>query len=288
MARQSKFSGSFYQAEFDELNKQIEECFLSKLGPGDLPISKREGKLKAIISPHAGYMYSGPCAAHCYKEIAESKFSDVYMIIGPNHQGLKSSVSLEDFKTPLGFVKNHKDLSMKISDECGIKIDERSHLDEHSLEVQVPFLQYVSKENLERLRIVPITISQDIDIVDFSRKLKKVICDFEKNKKNCTIIISSDFTHYGRNFGYIPFSSDIQRRIKEMDLKIIDMIKKKDMNNFLKVMDETNATICGELPIMILMNLFDDYKAKLLIYYTSYEITGDEKNSVSYAAMSFK
>ena len=82
MVRKPVVSGMFYESGFGELNNQIEDCFKHKFGPGDLPVNKRYKKISGVIVPHAGYLYSGQCATWAYKEIAESEFPDIFIMIG--------------------------------------------------------------------------------------------------------------------------------------------------------------------------------------------------------------
>src|SRR3989344_3959683 len=104
-------SGQFYEEEFTKLDKQINECFSHKLGPGDLPIRVRKNKILGIIAPHAGYQFSGPCAAWSYKKLAESKFTDTFILLGPSHLGSNDIViSTEDFQTPFGKIKNDQEV----------------------------------------------------------------------------------------------------------------------------------------------------------------------------------
>ena len=286
MTRQPAVSGSFYEDDFNKLEEQIKKSFFSELGPGELQLKRNDKKkIRAVIVPHAGYIYSGSCAAWAYKEIAESKFPDTYILIGPNHQGTDSSLSIEDWKTPFGLIKNDKELTRKINEQTRLQVKDSCHENEHSIEVQLPFLQFASKDNLKNLRIVPITISHDIKITEFANNLRKAI---KESNKEIVIIISSDFTHFGSNYKYVPFESEPQKRIKEMDLKAIDYIKNNDLKSFLDHIEETQSTICGQIPIIILIQTLKEYAAKLEMYYSSAEISGNEKNSVSYASITFK
>jgi AmmeMemoRadiSam system protein B len=287
MVRSPEVSGSFYEEDFNKLNKQIEDCFYSKNGPGDLPVKRGTKKIKAVIAPHAGYAYSGPCAAWAYKEIAEAKLPDLFIIVGPNHHGNTSCVSLEDWKTPFGLVKvdrNFADILMKAS---GIKVDENYHSMEHSIEVQLPFLQFATKDIMTEVRILPILFTNDVDCKKFAKDLKKTI---KETKKEVVFIISSDFTHYGSNYRYVPFSTEIEKRLKELDKGAIDLIKRLDAAGFAEYLNKTGITICGFMPILLLLELFDkeDIAVSLLLYYTSGSLTGDFRNSVSYVSMLFK
>lgn len=285
MTRQEAVSGAFYENDYQALSKQIEACFNGKLGPGDLPIHKRKGFVKALISPHAGYNYSGMCAAWGYKEIAESEASDIYLFIGPNHHSEESSFSYEDWRTPLGIARCERNFVKDLSDAIGVKIDETIHKEEHSIEVQLPFLQFVNKEYQQRFGIACLSLSSDVDIDALSKKLKMFL---GKQTKKITLIISSDFTHYGAHYHYIPFSIDKDKKLKELDEGAIDLILSKNAKGFMEYIDKTGATICGYLPIYLLLNVLGPEKGELLMYYTSSEISDDEKNSVSYASIVFR
>ncbi len=273
----------FYEDNFDALEKQIIECFKHKLGPGDLPIKKRDKKLKAVIVPHAGYSYSGPCAAWAYKEIAESQFPDTFILLGPTHTSSKSGISLEDWKTPFGIVKTDKDLAIKIKENTELEIDEETHIDEHSIEVQLPFLQFVNKDKLSNLKIVAIAIANDIDYRKLANDLKKITKD-----KKIVFIVSSDFTHYGPDYGYVPFSSDIKERLENLDKEAFNHIKNLNADGFADFINKSGATICGFMPILLLLEMLEKAKVEVLLYYTSAALTGDERNSVSYASITFR
>ena len=286
MIRKPIVAGQFYPAGKEELNNQIKDSFLHEVGPGKIPGDKRKGRIKAIIVPHAGYMFSGPAAAWGYKEIAESELADLYIVVGPNHTGSgKSSICAEDYETPLGVVKTDKDLMKLIVAETELVEDSISHMNEHSVEVQIPFLQFACRDRINYLRIVPIVLSGDIDCAKLGKDLKKVI---KKSGKNVVIIISSAMTHFGWNYGYMPFDKEIKDNLYKMDKETIKFIEKSDSNGFEKRLDEIKGTVCGRLPIVMLLNAINAEKIKLLKYYTSADIIGDYTNAVGYAALVFK
>ena len=284
--RQPVAAGTFYESDPKLLRKQIKNCFLSERGPGALPVSKRKGSILGAIIPHAGYVYSGACAAWAYKELAEAEFPDLYIIIGPNHTGLGSSaLTTEAFLTPFGKVRVDKGFAAELLKKGSIVESELPHLDEHSIEVQLPFLQFINENKIEQLKILPIVLSQDIDYKALALDIKETIV--ETNKK-VVVIASSDFTHYGHNFGYVPFSSDVAKRIYDLDNGAIDFIKKRDDEGFLNYIYETGATICGAIPIATLLRTINPKKVELLQYYTSGDLMSDYKNSVSYASIVFR
>ena len=283
--REPVAAGLFYEANPKLLSEQIRECFLGERGPGDLPVSKRSGFVSGAIVPHAGYQYSGACAAWAYKEIGETELADTYVIMGPNHTGLGgSALTTQNFRTPFGIVRTDKRLASYLISKGSIVDSELPHLEEHSIEVQIPFLQFINKDS-ESWKILPIVLSDGIDYKALALDLKEAMVDLGKK---IVFIASSDFTHYGRAYGYVPFSSDIPDRIRKLDKKAIEFIKKKDDVGFLNYVYETGATICGRLPIATLLNIMSNKKAELLQYYTSGDLVNDYKNSVSYASIIFK
>ena len=286
MIRKPIVAGQFYPAGKEELNKQIKDSFLHERGPGKIPCDKRKGRIKAIIAPHAGYIFSGPAAAWAYKEIAESELAEVYIVAGPNHTGLgKSSICAEDYETPLGVVKTDKEMSGLLAAETELVEDSVSHMNEHSVEVQIPFLQFACRDRIKDLRIVPIVLSGDIDCAKLGKDLKKAI---KKSGKNVVIIVSSDMTHFGWNYCYMPFEEDIEKNLYKMDKETIKFIEKSDPKGFEKRLDEIKGTVCGRFPIVMMLNAVNAEKIELLKYYTSGDIIGDYANAVGYAALVFK
>lgn len=282
--------GQFYPAKFEELDKQINNCFKSKFGPGDLPIERSNRKVThGIVSPHAGYQFSGHAAAWAYKEIAESKFPSCFIMLGTDHTGLgfsKVSTTLAEWETPFGIVKCDKSFAREIMSKCDfVKDDFKAHVSEHSIEVQLPFLQFVNKDYLRKIKIVPLMVSRyDLDIC---RALGDTIADI--NEDIC-VIASSDFTHYGLNYGYTPFLNDKKENMYKLDGEAIEFIKKMDTKGFLEYLNKTRATVCGAGAIAVCMEIMKNLgvkKGQLLNYYTSGDIVGDYTNAVGYAAIKF-
>lgn len=283
MIRRPIVAGKFYSSDFSGLDKDIRDCFSHRLGPGCTPGKRKTRKIRGIISPHAGYAYSGPCAAWGYKEIAESMFPDAYLLLGLSHAGKKSGISAADWQTPFGVVRNDRLLGEKISKATGIPISEIPHQEEHSIEVQLPFLQFSAKDNLSMLRIVPIALSGDIDQREAGRKMAEAVIG-----KHVVMIASSDFTHYGRQYGYVPFVDGIKEKVYGLDRNAIAKILDLDAEGFLSYLKDTGATVCGKQPITALISANQDSKPELLIYYTSADISGDYSMAVGYGALAFR
>ncbi len=275
-------AGQFYEADPEELVEQIRSCFMAKLGPG-MPEGQKSGQPRGFIVPHAGYFYSGPCAAYAYKEIAENTWPDVFVLLGLSHNGLKSCLSMQDWETPLGIVKVDKEFAQILQKHTELKVDEKAHQYEHSIEVQLPFLQFIAEE--KELKIVPIIASHDKNPKEIGQAIKKAIKEYGKS---VCIMASSDFTHYGINYGYTPLKDNTKENLKKLDMDAIEFIGKMDPEGFLGYVNKTRATICGAMPIAVLLNSVEGIKnIKLLKYYTSSEIM-KSNSSVSYASIEFR
>ena len=190
--RKAVVAGQFYPASQEALLQEIERLFSITRKEEKRKSEERKRVIGAIV-PHAGYVYSGLCAAYAYREI-EKDFPKRFIILAPNHAGIASgefSISLKDFETPLGIVENDKKMSKKLLREMGIEKDEAAHVYEHSIEVQLPFLQYIAKKQKKKFKIIPIVVST----LDFEKCIKfaKVI---SKKANECCIIASSDTVSY--------------------------------------------------------------------------------------------
>ncbi len=281
MVRLPIVAGMFYEADKDKLLQQIKESFLSRFGPGEMPRKILDKRIIGSISPHAGYAYSGACASFGFKNIAESEKPDLFILLGLSHQGYTSCVSLEDWQTPLGLAKNDREFTKSLIKNTNLTDDEEAHSREHSIEVQIPFLQYL----YEDIRIVPVIVSQDRDCKELAKSIVKTIKD---SGKNVCIIASSDFTHYGVNYGFIPFRDNISENLKKLDMQAMRFIQNLDSEGFLGFIRETGATICGMYPISVLIECSILLRAKnprILEYYNSGEISGNYSSVVGYASI---
>ncbi len=271
MVRKPAVAGQFYPGSEKSLKKKIEECFLHELGPGKIP--EEEGKLhkiKGIVVPHAGYAYSGPVAAHAYKEIFEDGKPDLFIIMGPNHRGMGASVSVtdQDFQTPLGTTKVDKEVANELVDGV-IEMNDTAHMGEHSLEVQLPFLQYLWDD----IKIVPISfnIQNYKGAKEVGEKIKEVCKD-----KEALIVASTDFSHYV-----------LQETAKKKDKMAIDRILNNDPKGLFDTVQKKNISMCGYGPVIAMMMGSGGTEGRLLKYATSGDIMA-MKEVVGYASLAFE
>jgi AmmeMemoRadiSam system protein B len=273
-------AGAFYEGNAESLKIQIENCFLQEFGPKKRPEINKNGprKIVGLVCPHAGYMFSGSVAANAYYELASDGKPDIVVILGPNHTGYGSGLAVvsEGFwRTPLGDVEVDGETANGIVRETRIvDVDELAHRFEHSVEVQLPFLQYLYGSEF---RFVPICFQmQDLaSAVEVGKALTKVLAG-----KNAVVIASSDMTHY-----------EPQGNAAAKDMAALKAVEAMDERRFYSIIEKQNVTACGYGPIAALITAAKGLgatEAKLLCYKTSGDTTGDYSSVVGYAAVCFK
>jgi len=277
--RASAVAGMFYPEDSQELRELVNQSFRNqRFGPGKSPPSAVRRRIYGLISPHAGFVYSGAVAANGFYEASSIDFQNVIMV-GPNHYGIGSLVAgmkEGEWETPLGNVEINTELAEEIAARSTtLDFDNFAHSRDHCLEVQLPFLQYIK----QKFRIVPVVLmSQRSDTAyDLGNAISKTIV--EKNYDNTLLIASSDFTHYESN-------SEAHRKDNELIKPILDL----DVNKFYAVLERLDVSACGYGAIATMMvaakNLGAN-KGELLKYATSGDVTGDTSAVVGYSSIVF-
>ncbi len=257
--RQPNVAGSFYPGHKNELETMVKEFFNKARTPTKFDTKK----ITALISPHAGYIYSGIVAASGYKLLAGKKYKNI-IVLGPSHfAGFEFAAldNTEAWMTPLGTIKLNSTLINKINDGVNLKIMPQVFEQEHSLEVQLPFLQTV----LNNFSFVPILCGQNLNHQAIAYAISSVIND------DTLVVASSDLSHY------LPLS---EAGIK--DKKSVQAILSLDSNKL-----TNNLDACGQEGIIILNELakIKSWKAKLIDWCTSAETSGDASAVVGYASI---
>ncbi|MEX2750761.1 MAG: AmmeMemoRadiSam system protein B [Candidatus Freyarchaeota archaeon] len=279
----------FYPGNKQALSEMIRECYLSEFGPRSLPKVNLGGprRIIACVSPHAGYYYSGPVAAHLYKAIAEDGKPESFVLMGPSHMGYPgASIMVEgNWIMPGGRVPVDTELAKAIISNAPIILDDaRAHRDEHSLEVQLPFLQELYKD----LKIVPIALGMS-DWETCEEVGRGVAAAIKEEKANAIIIASTDLTHYGAMYGYAPAGTKpIEKIIKwvhDTDGEIISKIEALDAQGLLTLVRTKDLTMCGAAPVtsaIVAAKELGATKGIKLQYATSYDIRGSSDAIVGY------
>ena len=269
-------AGQFYEIDSELLKKRIESCFLHPVGPGKIPPihDDKFGHIFGIISPHAGYMYSGPVAAHGYYNCSSHEV-DLVVIIGPNHHGLGSGIATLNggiWNSPLGNVEIDGEAARLLSKES-ILVDfsEEAHRLEHSIEVQVPFLQYCLKNEF---KILPISMMmQDKKTsIELGEVLATVFAD-----RNVLFVASSDFTHY-----------EEQSSACSKDSELINAILALDVDRQYETLQRLNISACGYgamTAVITALRKMGASHGNLLKYATSGDTSGDYSSVVGYSSI---
>ena len=250
-------AGQFYEGTETSLRKQIEECFLHELGPGHIPEvnPNRERRIRGMISPHAGFVFSGPIAAHGFAELAKDGLPEVFVILGPNHHGVGSGIAIttHDFETPMGIMEVDKELAGNL--QQGI-IDDTilAHRHEHSIEVQLPFIQYLASDK----KFVPISMQmQDYkSAAEVGQIIRQVIGD-----RDAVIIASTDFSHY--------ISPE---KARAQDNLAIQQILDLNPKGLYETVRKNRITMCGFGPVMAMLEAVQGSEAELLKYANSGDV----------------
>ncbi|MBN2270864.1 MAG: AmmeMemoRadiSam system protein B [Sedimentisphaerales bacterium] len=271
----SALAGSWYPADPEALKKMLKGFFDSA------QVSPRNDVV-AVILPHAGYSYSGKTACAGLKAIA--RHYERIIVIGPSH-----SVRMEDilsvprvthYETPLGQIPLDVEFIDRLLEYPVFQNVPHAHQSEHSVQIELPLLQSVDSG----FKLVPMVAgSCSLQAVQRAAAILKSMVD-----ENTLVVASSDFVHYGASYGYVPFTENIPEQLKKLDTGALKLIEALDVPGFLEYREKTGATICGYIPIAVLLSMLDkSSKAELINYTTSGQLEGDYSRSVSYLSIVF-
>lgn len=271
-------AGTFYPADPGRLARAVDLCYTHRLGPGSSPPAPAGAADAAlVISPHAGYEYSGPVAAHSYLHASSLPDPDLIIVVGPNHYGLGSGVSTfgeGSWETPLGRLRVDERAANELVKAGVADFDPESQRLEHSIEVQLPFLQRIYGD---KTPFLPVSLLfQDADTAG---AVAEALASVMKGRR-AVVVASSDLTHYE------PAES-----AKRKDGALLDEVVKMDVGGFYSVLERLQVTSCGFGAIAVLLRLARTLgftKAELLKYATSGETTGDNLQVVGYASVRFE
>jgi AmmeMemoRadiSam system protein B len=277
--RPPAFAGSWYAGSPDRLRSQIKEAFTHRLGPGSIPTVAKDGprNVVGLVCPHAGYIYSGPVAAHGYYQLAKDGKPDVVVIFSPNHTGRGSALAIMKegaWLTPLGDVEIDTETADKILQRSKIiDVDEMAHAYEHSIELQLPFLQYLYGSEF---KFVPVTfMMQDLES---SHEVGRATAG-ALSGKNALVIASTDMSHY-----------EPQSSAEKKDRMALEAAVRLDEDLYYSIIESHAISSCGYGPTIAAITASKELgakKAKLLCYRTSGDVTGDYSGVVGYASIAF-
>ncbi len=263
-------AGRFYPIDRDQLTEFVHDCFLHEKGPGSIPETGSARRLKAMVVPHAGINVSGPIAAHGFAELKKDGHRDAYIIIGPDHNGQPYDLVMcsDPYVMPMGECKVSS-VAYKLREL--IPDSANSHRFEHSIEVELPFLQYIDPD----AEIVPIIMGrQDLPT---AKKLAEAIRTASEGK-DVMVIASSDLMHY------VP--DDVEKRL---DKEFLDRMLALDVEGMYDRIYGNRMSVCGYGPIAAAILATGPEKGRLLSHSNSWEtIHYDRDAVVGYASAVFE
>jgi AmmeMemoRadiSam system protein B len=248
----------FYPRDPDHLEQLLEKYYRNK----DMVLDAR-----GIVAPHAGYVYSGEVAATAYAAIS-ADFAGTFIILGPSHRGYLTCTSAISWETPLGLV----DVDREFVRALDIRVDEYSHRNEHSIEVQLPFIRY----RFPRAMIAPIMVGEQ-SLISARNLAERIQRALSSTGREVRIVASSDFSHY------IPHEV-----AKKQDLYAIGALDTLNVEEFYRRIEAEGVSACGYGPIAGMVLALKERGARtgqLLTYRTSGDVTGEYDQVVGYAAI---
>jgi AmmeMemoRadiSam system protein B len=278
--RPAAVAGSWYPADREQLAALLDRLLRAVPAATEAPAADR---IRAIISPHAGYRYSGATAAAGYARLAGRQVERV-IVIGPAHRYDFDGLSIplvDSYETPLGRIPLDMAAIKELRTSPLVNAINAAHADEHSIEMQLPFLQRVLEPGW---RLVPILVGHLAE-ADYrhAAALLKPLAD-----STTLVVVSSDFIHYGQRFGYQPFPPDarVRKRIAQLDMGMYERIAARDAAGVIHLRETTGQTVCGYRAIAVLLEMLPAGATSYLAdYTTSGTLRGNYRESVSYLSI---
>ncbi len=265
MIRKPAVGGYFYPGREKELREMVKRMVISG--------GKKE-KALAIVSPHAGFEYSGSVAGAVF---SSAKLPERFVILGPSHRPIRSLFAIMaegDWETPLGRIKVDSPLAEQVMRHCAqVEVDEVAHLQEHSLEVQLPFIQFFKKD----FSIVPICVSITASFEDLQELGKSISRGIQEISQEVMVVASTDMSHYVS-----------QEVAEKKDFLAIEKVLKLDAEGLYDVVTREDISMCGYQPTVTAIVAAKDLgakKATLIKYQTSGDRTGNYHEVVGYAGI---
>lgn len=270
-------AGSWYPADPETLGEKVDGLLAEAKAP-DLG----EAPLRALLAPHAGYMFSGAPAASAFKALRGRTYRRV-IVIGPSHRRHFTGLALPEathFATPLGEIPLDMEAMRRLKELPLFPVGNAAHAQEHSVEMMLPFLQRVLEPGWKMIPLVMGEMTPE-EYVQAAEALRPLAGE------KTLLVLSGDFTHYGPNYSYMPYPNNEQLpdKLRTLDLGAFDLFAQGDGAGLLAYARRTGISACALGPMLLLAPLLgEEFRVQLLDYRTSGGLTGDYANSVSYVA----
>lgn len=279
--RMPAVAGQFYDADPLNLRRQLITA-AAKVPP------RLAGKAaKGVILPHAGYVFSMPTAMRTLHEAAAGAYTRA-VILAPSHRIAFRGAALTEsdvLRTPFGDLSTDGEAAKRLVEALPdvFAVREDAHEREHAIEVQLPLLQYYFRD----MDILPVVCGEMP--LDMIRQAAEVLA--REDTPETLWVVSSDFTHYGRNFGYLPFTDNVRENLYRLDGEAAALVARRDFDGFADFLRRTRATICGMFAILLYLEFLRQTSSPLrgqVIEYTNCgDLTGDWSHCVGYAGLAF-
>ncbi|GFN82848.1 protein memo1-like [Plakobranchus ocellatus] len=289
--RRASHAGSWYTDSRSTLNAQLEGWLLKA--------TESLKPAKAIIAPHAGYSFCGACGAYAYRQVDPNQVKRIF-ILGPSHHVRMANCALtgtDTYETPLYNLPIDKEVCEELHstgafDTMSLSTDEA----EHSIEMHLPYIAKVMESRRGQFTIVPVLVGSLS--THNEAKYGQILSQYLKDPDNL-FVISSDFCHWGKRFGYTHYDKSrgkIWQSIENLDKMGMNIIEKMDPPAFSEYLKAFQNTICGRHPISVLLNAIDYLRSasngihmelRFLKYAQSSQCETSNDSSVSYASASF-
>ncbi|MCI4323803.1 MAG: AmmeMemoRadiSam system protein B [Thermoplasmata archaeon] len=236
-------AGTFYPKDPNDLQRLVSRCFTERRGPGRLPrpASDRPRSIRAMIVPHAGYVYSGAIAAYAFRALGEERPVETVLILGVNHRGrgARAALSDMDWQTPLGVVPTDRELVAALR-HGPVEVDNAVHGPEHSIEVELPWLQTV----YPRPQIVALSVSFAplASLIDVAAVVRSAL-----RRRDALVIASTDFSHY------VP-----PETARRLDRLALDAVRSRDPDVLYRTVVANDISMCGIAPTVVLLSALQD------------------------------
>ncbi len=281
VVRPAALAGTWYPADPKVLASTVDGLLAqapkSQSGPDE--------QVDALVVPHAGMVYAGRTAAAAFKLVQGHKYARV-IVLGPSHRMSFSGLAVppvDAFETPLGKIPLDLQALAELRQSPLVSVVPGAHAQEHSIEMELPYLQRALQPGW---KLVPILVGQmsEADYATAAQLLRPL------DDKDTLVVVSSDFTHYGPRFDYLPFAAGegIAGRLRNLDMGLFEQMSAFNPKGLLAYKERTGITACGFGPIMVLTELLKgEASPRVIDYSTSGQLTGSYENSVSYLGVGY-
>ncbi|NJL44470.1 MAG: AmmeMemoRadiSam system protein B, partial [Nitrosarchaeum sp.] len=280
--REALYAGHLYPKTELALKRALTEAFEHARGPGSIPPrTPQKEAIRGLLAPYSALSIAGPCAAWSYTALAQAPDPDLYIIAATNLTELHSALGLRTYAMPFGEVRVDQRFAQDLSAKGTIPIVDTFHEQDPAIEVQLPWIQFVTRPNI---KVLPLLLADDIDLKTLAVDIKETLAE---HNKTAQLILSAEMTHHGPAYTFMPFNKPALPHIYANDKKALERLTALDLQGYLNICKQGPCSSDAIFPIELAFHLLKPKKITLEHYYTSADITGEEKNIAAYVSLLF-